>query len=1681
MPTPMQIRGSAVIADHNISQSKDEPQKLDPNLQVPLSNRSLIHLHCDDKEIVALVDTGAQINLVDRNLLRAINPKLITKLDFKRMTCTGLGQSKTEALGYVEIPIQFGEHEVHIKAYVISNCMYPIIIGQPFCKAHHANINWDKKTFELQKTIPIFAKTNVVLKAQEQVFVLARTTHIVPYGAHYSTEPSLVPGKFPCMLSRTMLVGKQSDTIPCTILNPLEKDVLLKKNEIIGFANYEDIPIIKTDWSRRVAKDPQMEVMSLAKEHQKIDSTNLEPIVPTEINNPNLTLTQRQALLTVLRKNKHVFSDASGAPGHTKLIKARFRLKPGVTPKHIPYRMKNPKYEEFIEAEIQRMLDAGIIAISDDIMTEHSWTSRIVAVPRKGATNADPRLRICIDFRLLNEALLPYYDVVPNVSDTLNMVLKNKPRWYSALDVRQGYYSIELDRTSQNLTGFLGRRHRYVHKRLPMGARPAAFFFQQLMHKILKEYLYEFACCYIDDIIIFSSNFEEHLIHIDKILKALTVAGLKIQASKCYFAQRQIHYLGHILENQCIKPDERKVTTIRNYPKPKTKKQLRSFLGLIGYYRKFIPRHAEIAESLYKLAQDKAEWKWTEIEEKAFKTLKSQLAESTMLHAIDFEKEFTVATDASGLAASAILMQKDDEGALYPIWFLSRVFNERECKLGATRRELLAVIYAIESFHDFLYGKKWHLITDCLALVTINKAEKLSPVISRAIMKLQGYHFDITHLAGKLNVAADALSRVAIPENCPYKPPEITEVYSVNTNKVTRTDEEIENDVLIAERINCLFSTEKEVLQTIENIDHIPKVIDPFYKTKDTNLEIWDKVLDRADWNVDTMYSILEDSEVMPITEKEAKTANDLLNKHNPEYTYNLLEMSQEEIAEAQRESKDLAAIIDYLQGKDISELPHKVYKAAITLANDCLLHNGLLYRIDPRKKEHKLQQTKPQLCLPPKMQVPAMKRLHIANNHTGINDLVISTRKHFWFPRYTILAQQVVLACPICQQYRATKIGLRGTVGKKEIAYQPFTMVQLDLLTMSEEELAISQEKYRYICLVVCEYSRYCIAWPQKTKEATEVINGFYEHVILPYSTPLVIHTDKGGEFTSKLNEAYNATFGIRHRTGAPFYHQSQGQVERQNQNLLKLLRPLCGPNKHSWPDKLNQVLAIMNNMQHEATGNLTPHFMIHGWHRRHPFDAFLQVPDLSNLAKSRREMLQNMMNNHNAAQKLSIKAGEKVFKKIQEQMKKGTVEHHYKIGDLCKYYVTKIHKGKGIHKIMPKWIGPYTVEAINGHNLKLKDATTGQFLQNEVNVRLTRHYYDQVEFDQSPISTEELPNEVLEEINIPPYTNFEYVRSADEAQTDQPNEQDWVHLQRQGSIWFNKLTDVQRNRFVKDSKTLHRIISMEAPNRNIDIDPDGYCPLVQLARSMTSANPSWLQAIAENDPSKRFQVKIEPRGPAIKVTSGYRYPLLGDCEKVDLHSLSSADTNIMLGVDLKSAYQIANLGGVLQRRYNIVYTGNPRRWNCVIPVIPDEVMALIKMKTEQLAADKCELFKDSHGCYVLISHNTELKLKPANVDQIIYRKNTPLVRTSAKVSLPVRDVLSDGGKTARGKTYKAIYPDGTYSYVTLGALNEAAKQIIHSQNTENEEIVDKDSSNNEPLERQTKSKHNLRPAKRK
>jgi hypothetical protein len=303
---------------------------------------------------------------------------------------------------------------------------------------------------------------------------------------------------------------------------------------------------------------------------------------------------------------------------------------------------------------------------------------------------------------------------------------------------------------------------------MPFGLCNAPATFQRLMHKVLGELIYSCAPVYIDDINIHSKTFEEHLIDIRNVLEKIRKSGMKLRREKCEFAKRELEFLGHIVGQDGIKMDPKKIEIFEKYPKPKTVQDVQAFLGGIGYYRKFIKNFSKIAKPLSDLTkghtrkfQNKKDIteEWTEKHEKAFMKLKKKMMKKPVMQYPDFRKRFIVSTDASNYAIGAVLLQEDEKGREYVISNISRKLKSAECNYSVTEKECLAIIFALEKFHHYIWQNEFIIKTDHRPLQWLYKQE-MKGRIARWIEKITLYNFEIVYKEGKKHQNADFLSRI---------------------------------------------------------------------------------------------------------------------------------------------------------------------------------------------------------------------------------------------------------------------------------------------------------------------------------------------------------------------------------------------------------------------------------------------------------------------------------------------------------------------------------------------------------------------------------------------------------------------------------------------------------------------------------------------------------------------------------------------------------------------------------------------------------------------------------------------------------------------------------------------------------------------------------------------------------
>lgn len=406
------------------------------------------------------------------------------------------------------------------------------------------------------------------------------------------------------------------------------------------------------------------------------------------------------------------------------------------------------KMEEEMHSQVDEMLSNGVIEPSNS-----GWSSPVVMVKK-----ANGKYRFCVDFRKVNAVSQPDAYPLPYMDAILRKLQKAK--YISTIDLSSAYHQIPLEEGSRPTTAFtVPGKGLFQFKRMPYGLSYAGATFQRLIDKVIGPELEPYAYSYLDDIIIVSEDFETHMKILDKVLTRIQSAGLTINWEKSEFCRNEVKYLGVIVNRDGFRPDPAKVEPILNYPAPKNIKQLRRFLGMASWYRKFLDNFATIAEPLTRLTSVKRAYVWTDVQQDAFEKVKALVASAPLLQRPDFEQTFVVQTDASdtGLGVCLIQMINGEERVLE---FASCVMNAAQRNYSVTERECLAVVWAIQKFRPYIEGYHFKVITDHSSLRWLCNLANPTGRLARWALELQGYSFEVEHRRGALNHVPDALSRM---------------------------------------------------------------------------------------------------------------------------------------------------------------------------------------------------------------------------------------------------------------------------------------------------------------------------------------------------------------------------------------------------------------------------------------------------------------------------------------------------------------------------------------------------------------------------------------------------------------------------------------------------------------------------------------------------------------------------------------------------------------------------------------------------------------------------------------------------------------------------------------------------------------------------------------------------------
>ncbi|UYV80731.1 hypothetical protein LAZ67_19001552, partial [Cordylochernes scorpioides] len=489
------------------------------------------------------------------------------------------------------------------------------------------------------------------------------------------------------------------------------------------------------------------------------------PMPQNKINltlDPGLSEIQRLQLVSCLDEFIGIFDFGSTPIKPTSTVKHKINTGDQSPIKQRPYRVA-PSERRLIQDEVNKMIENHIVKPS-----ESPWSSPVILVRKKDGT-----WRFCVDYRRLNKITKKDVYPLPRIDDALDSLAGSS--YFSTMDLRSGYWQIEVDEKDREKTAFITPDGLYEFQVMPFGRCNAPATFERMIDSVLGSLKWNMCLCYLDDIVVYAPTFEEHLRRLQLVLSCIQKAGLSLNHKKCLFGSRRIKILGHLVDANGIHPDPDKVEAVSKFPRPRNISELKSFLGLCSYYRRFIENFADKARSLHDLLKTEKHFYWDAAQEKAFEVLKTALISEPVLGHFDESADTHLHTDASGHGIGAVLLQIQG-GKERPIAYASRSLTKAENNYSTTEKECLDVVWSISEFRPYLFGRPFTVVTDHHSLCWLVGQKDPSGRLARWALKLQEFDVTVIYKSGRKHKDADCLSRSPLENDPPSAVMSLTNV-----------------------------------------------------------------------------------------------------------------------------------------------------------------------------------------------------------------------------------------------------------------------------------------------------------------------------------------------------------------------------------------------------------------------------------------------------------------------------------------------------------------------------------------------------------------------------------------------------------------------------------------------------------------------------------------------------------------------------------------------------------------------------------------------------------------------------------------------------------------------------------------------------------------------------------------
>ena len=768
----------------------------------------------DTGAIRSCINYNTYVELGEENLLWRATPMV-----------TGADGGDLGAMGIAKYTLTLGSKKVQQEFIVCKHLKRNIILGVDFAKKNCAGISW---TVEGTRVLTVNGEKVVEIAEDElgDVVTLKNTVNIPPrHGAVcevtvnkkydktmiISPNPKTLEDNPMMFQSEMMLHPPGEEDYFMVYLNVINLDpnktLRISRGNVIGFAHEERADVtyitVAEKWDhpdyddttprnwipRDVNRQPRWDVKPLNSERCEtshhsdekwadiqeviesdflISPGDIYPNRKTNLEDAQVSPETQQKFEEICRDRHEAFSKNNKDIGRTQLIEMEIDTGDHIPVAQSPYTLPLKHYD-WVRKEIETLEKAGVIQRSLS-----PWASPVIVVPKKSAPDEPPRRRLCVDYRRVNslqqevekgnksKGCLSLYPL-PKIDEMFAKL--NGAKMFSTIDLRSGYYHIGLTKESRAKSAFVVPMGKWEFSRTPFGLSQAPAYFQLLINKVLMD-CGEYAMGYLDDIIIFSKSEEEHLKHVESIFRRLEHFGLKMKREKCAFFKKHIQYLGHLISEEGFKPLPEKLESIRKMPAPKNAKEVKQFLGLIGYYRKFVPRFADMSKPLTCLTRHDEPFIWTERCEKSFNNLRVMLMQHPILKYPDPTKPYVLFTDASKIGWSGVLTQYYSEGEndarprFFPVCYVSGLFRGSQVNWAALTKEAYAIYMSIKKLTFYVTNSDLTVRSDHLPLKKFLEKTTMNAKVNNWAVELEQFKIKLEWIQGTKNTLADSLSRL---------------------------------------------------------------------------------------------------------------------------------------------------------------------------------------------------------------------------------------------------------------------------------------------------------------------------------------------------------------------------------------------------------------------------------------------------------------------------------------------------------------------------------------------------------------------------------------------------------------------------------------------------------------------------------------------------------------------------------------------------------------------------------------------------------------------------------------------------------------------------------------------------------------------------------------------------------